>query len=57
MEIPREKIKKKAYELYLARVAKGAHHGNDMEDWFAAETEINNNMTTNKKGKPKAKKK
>ena len=32
-----EKIRTKAYELYIER---GAYHGNDMEDWFKAEKEI-----------------
>ena len=32
-----QKIRSKAYELYLKR---GAYHGNDMEDWFKAEKEV-----------------
>jgi len=32
-----ERIRSKAYELYLKR---GAYHGNDMEDWFKAEREV-----------------
>jgi hypothetical protein len=34
MEITREMIEKKAYELYVAR---GAQHGGDVGDWLEAE--------------------
>jgi hypothetical protein len=32
-----EAIRARAYELFLAR---GASHGNDLADWFAAEQEL-----------------
>ena len=34
---PRDRIAARAYELYLER---GASHGQDWEDWLAAEREI-----------------
>ena len=33
----REDIERRAYELFMAR---GAIHGNDLEDWFRAEQEL-----------------
>lgn len=39
-EIPtRERIAQRAYELYERR---GCENGRDMEDWFAAESELRN---------------
>ena len=35
----REDIERRAYELFIAR---GAIHGNDLEDWFRAEQEFRN---------------
>ena len=32
-----EKIRRRAYELFLGR---GAQHGRDLDDWLQAETEI-----------------
>jgi Protein of unknown function (DUF2934) len=37
MEITREMIEKKAYELYLAR---GGQHGSDVGDWLEAERQL-----------------
>ena len=37
MEITREMIEKKAYELFLAR---GGEHGADMNDWLEAERQL-----------------
>lgn len=36
-------IRARAYELFLAR---GAIHGNDLEDWFTAEQELRAARTT-----------
>lgn len=39
-EVPtREQIAQRAYELYESR---GCENGRDMEDWFAAESELRN---------------
>jgi hypothetical protein len=35
--LPQERIKVRAYELYLSR---GGEHGQDQDDWFHAEQEI-----------------
>jgi len=35
--IPSEEIAKRAYELFMAR---GAEHGNDLDDWLLAESEL-----------------
>ena len=37
MEITREMIEKKAYELFLAR---GCEHGSDVNDWLEAERQL-----------------
>ena len=37
MEITREMIEKKAYELFLAR---GGEHGADINDWLEAERQL-----------------
>ena len=33
----REEIERRAYEIYLKR---GGEHGNELDDWFAAEKEL-----------------
>jgi Protein of unknown function (DUF2934) len=33
----RDRVAQRAYELYMAR---GGEHGQDMEDWLAAELEV-----------------
>lgn len=35
--IPIEEIAKRAYELFMAR---GGEHGNDIDDWLLAESEL-----------------
>jgi len=35
--IPRERIERRAYELYVER---GREDGKDLQDWFAAEQEL-----------------
>jgi DUF2934 family protein len=41
MEITREMIERKAYELYLAR---GGEHGADVNDWLEAERQLRAEM-------------
>jgi hypothetical protein len=41
MEITREMIERKAYELFLAR---GGEHGGDVNDWLEAERQLRAEM-------------
>lgn len=43
MEITREMIERKAYELYLAR---GGEHGGDVNDWLEAERQLREETQT-----------
>ena len=42
-DIDRERVARRAYELYLAR---GGGDGMDMEDWLAAEREVRRSRDT-----------
>jgi hypothetical protein len=46
MEITREMIERKAYELFLAR---GGQHGDDVSDWLEAERQLLEEMPRERK--------